>query len=318
VSEARPTSQSASATLLAAAPLRQEADEGPASSTPSSPPPDARSTKAVAVKLSVQVVAIEDQEAARFGFDSIFGPAQTNAPPIEISHDPAALGASLEGENPRRPGSFHIQHPENLVIDRIHSQGQSAVLESAQFAALRKQIQDKTPTNVLTTPTIVTFSGQEARVCVQKQMTVVMGVKAGDSSSPGASVNYLTDDVSLGLNLGIVPALESNGNCGISMDFRMTSFEGYDDYGKDFGDYPVAGGKPLSYQRPHPHFRSVEADASTPVPLGQTLALRSPVWTEQIKTKGHFLAPARTTTLRKRLYVFVTPTLPTPKDMERR
>jgi hypothetical protein len=70
------------------------------------------------------------------------------------------------------------------------------------------------------------------------------------------------------------------------------------------------GGKPIHYDIPHPHFRAVEADSDDAVHWGQTLAVRGPLWTETTKTKGHFLSPGKTKTVRKRLYVFVTPTQP--------
>ena len=67
---------------------------------------------------------------------------------------------------------------------------------------------------------------------------------------------------------------------------------------------------------PHPHFRALEADAEDSLLLGETLALRGPLWAETTKTKAHFLVRAKTTTVRQRLYIFVTPTLPSPSEMK--
>jgi hypothetical protein len=63
---------------------------------------------------------------------------------------------------------------------------------------------------------------------------------------------------------------------------------------------------------PRPHFRAVETEAEDDVPLNQTMALRGPLWSETVKTRGHFFFSGKTTTARKRLYVFVTPVEPPP------
>ena len=96
----------------------------------------------------------------------------------------------------------------------------------------------------------------------------------------------------------------------------LTCFLGYDKHPDERPTFSVPGGKLMGYEIPHPHFRALEAEAEDSLLLGETLALRGPLWTETTKTKGHFLARAKTKTIRQRLYIFVTPTLPPPSEIK--
>jgi hypothetical protein len=148
----------------------------------------------------------------------------------------------------------------------------------------------------------------------------VTGVQATiDSVSNHAGVNYSTENIGLGIAANVSPKLEYNGQWRLVVRACDTAFIGYDNYGKKeaMGSFSVPGGKPLGYVIPHPHFRAVEADAAETLSLGQTLALRGPMWIETTKTKGHFLAPSKTKTVHQRLYIFVTPTCPTPSQMNK-
>jgi hypothetical protein len=255
-------------------------------------------------KVSLTFTAvITENESDDIGLDWIFGLAPTNNPALEVSHD----GTALQTSPPLRG--------QSLVIDRFHTRGQSVVLKPEQFAALCDRIVRKW--DLLNSPACVTASGLQAHIAVQDVTEVVTDVKvAKGHGTNGISVGYITDDIAVGPVVDILPTRMENGRWRLRVIARETTFIGYDNYGREFGSLglvSVPGGKPLGYQIPHPHFRSVEISSDDDLSLGQTLALRGPLWTEVTRTKGGFFSRAKTKTVRERLYVFVTPTaVPAP------
>jgi beta-lactamase regulating signal transducer with metallopeptidase domain len=257
---------------------------------------DGETNSRPSVSLTVSLIITENESDA-IGLDWIFGRAPTDNPPLEVSRDSTALRAS-----PRING-------QRLVIDRFHTQGQSAILKPEQFAALCDRIVRKW--DILTAPVCVTGSGLRAHIAVQKLLEVVTDVNVDTGSGgTGIRIGYTTDEVPLGPAVDILPIREEDGRWRLRVSASETEFIGYDKDGKSQGSVSAPGGKPLEYQIPNPHFRAVEINSDDVLPLGQTLALRGPLWTEVTKTKGRFLSPAKTITARRRLYVFVTPTQP--------
>jgi beta-lactamase regulating signal transducer with metallopeptidase domain len=271
------------------------------------------------VSLVVQLVLVTEHGSDDIGLDWIFGLEPNNNPAVETSNDwvfglaPADLPALETNHNNLAPRTSPT-HPKNLVIDRLCTDGQSAILRPEQFAALRGRI--VISADILTAPPCAPDSGCLARLRMQDLTTVVTGVQAQNGSlveSP--SVNYLTDDIAYGVAVDVTPTLEANGKCRVRVRASDTEFLGYDKSSEPKSTVSApAGGKPLSYEIPHPHFRAAEADAEDSVPLGQTLVLRGPLWFETTKTKAHFLVSAKTKTIRQRLYVFITPSLAPPSD----
>jgi hypothetical protein len=246
------------------------------------------------VSLSVSAF-ISENDSDDIGLDWIFGVSPSDNPALEISHDWKALRTSppIRGQN--------------LVIDRLHTIGQSAILKPEQFAALRDRIVLKG--DILTAPVCITASRLRAHIAVQNLREVVTDVEVNKGSATnGAGINYIVDDLALGPAVDITPIREEHGLWRLRVGASVTAFIGYDKYGKDLESWATPGGKPITYQVPHPHFREVEINSDDELRSGHTLALRGPLWTETTKTKGHFLSPAKTKTVRERLYVFVTAT----------
>jgi hypothetical protein len=268
------------------------------------------------VRLKVEIVGVPEKDSNPIGFDWVFGVPATNNPPVEITHDVTRLGAIPAREMHGSTNALQVDHPENIVIELTRSEGQAALLEPPQFAALRQLILDKTKGDLLTAPTIVAHSGQQASVFVGDESVIVMGVHAFVASKTNASVNYVTQNIPMGLGFDAVTDVEPGGKCAMTILFHMTSFKGYDKYGKDSAELSVPGGKPLGYEQPHPHFSCIEAATKASVRMGQTLALRGPLWTQTTRSKGHFLFPGKTITSRSRLFIFVTPTVPTAADLK--
>ncbi len=247
------------------------------------------------VSLLVQATILAENDSDTIGLDWVFGRTPTDIPALEISDDGKALQASPP------------IHGKRLVIDRYHTQGQSAVLKPAQLSALFDRIVRQA--DILTAPVCVTGSGLEARIATQKLQETVTDVEAdAGSAAMSASINYITDQIALGLAVNVIPTYEEAGRWSLRVTASETAFIGYDNYGNNLAWVSAPGGKPIGYQIPHPHFRAVVTDAEDSLLPGQTLALRGPLWTETTKTKGHFLVRGKTKTVRQRLYVFVTPT----------
>jgi len=254
------------------------------------------------VSLQVQAVIITEKNSDDIGLDWVFGLVPTNNPGFETSRDSNALKASFVNQT--------NNHPRNLVVDRLRTEGQSALLQPEQFAALRNRIIARTGGGFIFIPATESISGLQTRLAIGEIDPIVTGVAASDTSpTNAASINYFTDDIGLGLAMDIHSTVEDNDTWRLDVLVSFTTFLGYDDPGK-FVVSAMTGGKPITGVFPLPHFRVVEASTKYIVPLGQTLAIRGPLWTETTKTKGRFLMSGKTKTTRQRYYLFVTPTRP--------
>jgi beta-lactamase regulating signal transducer with metallopeptidase domain len=260
-----------------------------------SPPPK--------VKLLVQAVTVTERDSDEIGLDWVFGLAPSNNPAVETSHNWSDLRMLAGGAT--------NNHPRNLVLDKLHNDGQSVVLKREQFGALRERILARTGDDLLTAPTILTLSGRQAHIAIQDANTIVTGVEeARASATNSAGINYLTDDIRAGFAVDVIPTAQDNDNWRLRVQVDLLNFLGYE---KNKPGVLETGGTPVKYDLPMPHFRVLESSAEDTVPLGQTLAIRGPLWTETTKTKAHFFTRAKTKTTRQRLYIFVTPTRP-PAD----
>jgi hypothetical protein len=258
------------------------------------------------VQLLIQFASLTEPSSAELGLDWLFGQPPTNNPVPEIDHD---WTFGLEPQGVPKAG---IAHPHNLLIDHLRTDGQAAVLNPGQFAALRDRLLLGSG-DLLTAPKCLAFSGQKACVATLNVTNVVTGVEA---KAEPANVGYFADTIGVGPTVEVVPTVQTDGRWRLRVRASLTCFLGYDKHPDERPTFSVPGGKLMGYEIPHPHFRALEAEAEDSLLLGETLALRGPLWTETTKTKGHFLARAKTKTIRQRLYIFVTPTLPPPSEIK--
>ncbi len=139
------------------------------------------------------------------------------------------------------------------------------------------------------------------------------------SATNKTGISYTTENISTGPSVDILSTIEGNESR-LAIIAKVTEFLGYDQPtpGQEAQAAPP-GGKPLKGTIPLPRLRvrSVEADAR--IQFGDTMALRGPLVDETLKTKGQvpvlgaiplldrlFQSESKTT-IRKRLYIFVTP-----------
>jgi len=261
-------------------------------STPASV--DTATIPAPAITLAVHFAEITEGSADDIGLDWLFGQSPTNNPALQSGPATTLLTQT------------NAPKGQNVRVDLLRSEGQSATLTAAQFAALRARLQVRSRVDFLTAPKVTTRSGQQAQVAVSEVRTLVTGVQAtnGTAAAP-AGVNYLTESVPLGPVVDVVPTADGAA-WHIHINASLTEFLGYDDPGGE-ASVSAPGAKPVTYQQPLPRLR-VRAIEATPVAAaGETVALRGPLVVDTKKTKGGLFRRERTETTRKRLYVFVTP-----------
>jgi len=272
------------------------------------------------VSLEVKFVELTEHDSDDLGLDWIFGLAQTNV---------AAGGGKPGQQEPTYVPAFDINttngglyehavsHPESLLIDSLRSDMRSAVLKPEQFEALLNRIEMQTESDILGTPACVAESGGRAHFADQTLMSIVTIPQAADSShSKDTSIKYSTENIATGIACDIAPTLEDGGKWRLHVRASFDEFLGYEKLNDDkMATAGHPGGKPDKRAIFRPHIRVREAEAEDLLLPGQTLAVGGPLVAETTKTKGHFLAPAKTKTIRQRLYIFVT-ILPSPSEMK--
>ncbi len=237
-----------------------------------------------------------EKDSDDLGLDWLFGSAPTETTSVETSHDWSDLRRGIY----LAPGPETNDRPRSVAVD-ILSSAKSVVLNHEQFAALFERIETAaTQDDVLAAPKIETLSGRQAHLGVQDYREVVTSVEA----KPG-SVGYFTDNVRTGFTFDVVPTAKEDNSWRLNVVVRYLTFQGYDKLPP--GTVSVPGGIPSKYQQPLPHFRLLEASADASALLGETMAVRGPLITETVKTKGRLFVRAKTKAVRQRLYVFVTP-----------
>jgi hypothetical protein len=249
-----------------------------------------------AVTLKIKTIFLTENESDGLGLDWLFGSTPTETDSMETSHDWNDLrrGTIL----PQGLGTNN--HPKSITVDIIQA-GKSVVLNHAQFAALISRIETATQDDVLAAPKIETLSGREAHVAVLDYKEIVTGVEA----KPG-NVGYFTDNVGVGFTIDVFPTEKDDNSWRLNVVARHMTFEGYDKPAVE-PSISVPGGIPSKYHQPLPHFRLLETKAEGSTVFGETMAIRGPLITETVKTKGRLFVRAKTKTVHQRLYVFVTP-----------
>jgi len=255
------------------------------------------------VTLVVRFTELPEQGPGDIGLDWLFGRFSTNNPAPRTG----PVAELLETTN--------LTHSENYRVDALRTEGEAATLTEAQFRVLIDTLEQREGTDVLTAPTIKTFSGRKARIEIRDARTIVSGVKITSASPTNhnqAEAMYFTEKVGVGPMLDVTPVAEGRA-------WRLTALAGYIEFlGYDKpkkGEDPVyyaANGKALTAQKPLPHFRAREARASALLGAGETMALRGPSIAETNKVKGGIFRREKISVSHKRLYIFVTVQPETP------
>lgn len=257
------------------------------------------------VTLKVKLVTVPEDNSAGVGLDWLFGKSATNDSVLETSHDWMKMarwisrtnhsaGSSQDDFTNYGIRSQFLTNLNNVTLDQGRVEGQSALLSSNQFAALLKSIDQKTGCQILTSPTIILYSGREGRVLVSDVSAIVTGMNA--TLNP-PRITYTTAPFDTGYTVDVFPNVDKSGLCQLKVNASYNSFLGFENAGMPMKAYKAPGGKPAFGVAPQPHFRDLESSATASLSRTQTLAIRGPQWSETTTNQTRNL----------RLYVFVTP-----------
>lgn len=260
------------------------------------------------VELTVQFVEITEGGGDDLGLDWLFGQSPTNNPALQ--RGPATN--LLTG--PSAP------HGQNLRVDLLRTEGQSATLTAAQFAALQTRFKERSRVDYLSAPKVITQAGRQARIEVGEAKTVVTSAHVAKSSATNkAGIRYQTEQISTGPAVELIATNEGD-SWRLSILASVTEFLGYDE--PKPGQVVSAaqpGGKPVTGTVPLPRLRVRNVQANSLAKNGETVALRGPWVDEVIQFKdkvpvlgdipllGRMFRSEGKSTLRKSLYIFVTP-----------
>jgi type II secretory pathway component GspD/PulD (secretin) len=259
------------------------------------------------VELSVQFVEITEGGGDDVGLDWLFGQSPTNNPVVQSG--PATNLLSGAG----------APHGQNLRVDLLRTEGQSATLTPMQLEALQSRLKLQHRVELLAAPKLLTLAGQQAHVEVSEPRNVVVAAKGIPGTSTNkASVQYETETIATGPTVNLL-ADEQDGGWKLTVLAKSTDFLGYDDPKSAVVTAEQPGQKPVTGQVPLPRLRVREVQAVVPVKNGETVALRGPLVEEVFRFKdkvvvlgdvpllGRLFRTEGKTTLHKRLYIFVTP-----------
>lgn len=274
-----------------------------------SQPQSVTTTHTPAVMLEIQFAEITEGGGDDIGLDWLFGQSPTNNPVPQT------------GSLTNLPGQAQPPQGSRLQVERLVTEGQSATLTQAQFDALLGKLKQRHGVDLLAAPKVTTLSGRQAQVAVSEVRTLVTDVKTTPGSRTNkAEVNYQTENVPVGPVVDILPQSEGDG-WRLTVTASLTEFLGYDDPGRA-GELKVAnpGGKPVRGTTPLPRLRVRETQAAPLAKSGETVVLRGPLVSDTVRFKdkvpvlgdipvlGRPFRSEGKSTVRKRLYVFVTPT----------
>jgi general secretion pathway protein D len=222
----------------------------------------------------------------------------------------------------------------------------TGILTDPQFRLAVNAIEQRTGSDLLSAPRVVTLSGRQAHVAVQDLQEIVTGVTLSQTGAPGvggiggagtasissavaSEANYSTTTLPFGPVLDVLPSVSSDGfSIQMVLIPTYTEFVGYDPPGNFVPQaQSVSGsgiGLPLTAQLPLPHFRIRQAVTTCNVWDGQTIVLGGMIADSVVKIKdkvpflgdlpilGRLFQSQSSDSTKQNLMIFVTPTLIDP------
>ena len=220
----------------------------------------------------------------------------------------------------------------------------TGILTDPQFRVAIHALEQRQGVDLLNAPRITTLSGRQAQIQVVDIRTIVTGTSANQTSSGtggatggvtvggtgggvGSVIQPTTEPLSFGPVLDVVPYVSADGfSIQMTIIPTLTEFIQYDDPGPFAVQAQGVGGgsTPLVAQLPLPHFRVRQLVTSANVWDGQTIVLGGLISEDVTKIKdkipvlgdlplfGRFFRSESSTSAKKNLVIFVTPTIIDP------
>ncbi|HWQ92445.1 MAG TPA: hypothetical protein VN673_12305, partial [Clostridia bacterium] len=228
----------------------------------------------------------------------------------------------------------------------------SGILTDPQFRVVLRALEQREGVDLLNESSVTTLSGRQTQIQVVDLITIVTGtdvgatggnVGAGSAGIGGTTVvnstptiNYPTEVQPFGPTLDVIPYVSADGfTIQMTIIPTITEFLGYDDPGAFVPQaQAVAGGVggigvPITAQLPLPHFRLRQVTTSAIVWDGQTVVLGGLITEDVTKLKdkipmlgdlplvGRLFRSESSSTRKKNLMIFVTPTIIDPAGNRR-
>jgi len=224
----------------------------------------------------------------------------------------------------------------------------TGILTDPQFRVAIQAIEQRTGSDLLSAPRVVTLSGRQTHVAVQDLQQIVTGVSlqqtgaagiggiggvgtgtASISSAIASEANYSTISMAFGPSLDVLPSVSADGfSIQMVLVASYLEFVQYDPPGQFVPTAQSVGGGtiglPLTAQLPLPHFRVREAVTTCNVWDGQTIVLGGMIADTVTKIKdkvpflgdlplvGRLFQSQSSDSTKQNLVIFVTPTLIDP------
>jgi len=245
------------------------------------------------VMVQAKFVEFSESDATVMGLDWILGSlpgGQTDTNALRTAQAPTPQ--ELRGDELDWAGRA-ATNARNIRVNASLGSQLTGILTDPQFRVVLRALEQRSGTDVLSTPSVTTLSGRQAQIRVQEMKTVVTG------SEPAAGTNgFTTAVIPCGPMLDVLPTVLADGyTIQLNLKASVTEFLGYD---------PATPGVAGSAQ---PRFRQRELTTIANVWDGQTLVLGGPLVEAAGSTTNR---TAGVTALRKQLLVFVTPRLIDP------
>ncbi len=221
----------------------------------------------------------------------------------------------------------------------------SSILTDPQFRVVVRALEQRDGTDLLNEASVTTLSGRQTEIQVVDQRQIVIAPNLNQTGTGGGggltgttgggavatTLNYSTASLPFGPTLDVIPYVSADGfTIQMTIIPTITEFLGYDDPG---GFVPqaqsVSGGAggvgiPITGQLPLPHYRLRQVTTSCIVWDGQTVVLGGLITEDVTKLKdkvpilgdlplvGRFFRSEASSTKKKNLMIFVTPTIIDP------
>jgi type II secretory pathway component GspD/PulD (secretin) len=210
-------------------------------------------------------------------------------------------------------------YTQNFQVNTILGPSTTIILTSSQFNVLTKAMERQAGFEMLSSPKVVTLSGRQAQISVSSIRPVVSAINPkalvfpGIKSVPGTNAVFITENVTTGPTVDVIPTVSVDGNSiELNVTFTVVEFLGYEPPKDKAAKIKVlVDGHYETVDQPRPKFRVNNLKSAARIWDGQTLLIAGPGFEEEKTTRGSW-GRKKTETIKKKLVVCLTATIIDP------